>query len=158
LHVELGEVGTRSFVVRSSTTVGLSMVSERAKSSTDGRPLADTPPGNATSIGAAGEKPSARFHIVGFDRLIGEVLRKGVGQDRDPSRRSPSRCVDLERRRRPWDRAVAAGAERVAVRFDREVTVATHAATTRRINGSAMARRYINAERAAHGSRLRTRD
>src|SRR3569623_736566 len=56
---------TRWPVVRSSRTVGLSAASGGSKFSR-GAPVGTAAPcGNATRIGADGEKPSARFHIVG---------------------------------------------------------------------------------------------
>jgi len=69
---------TRSPVVMSINTVGLSGASEMSMLSAGGRPSAETPPGNDITIGAEGEKPSALFQPVGSivkpSKLVGRVL------------------------------------------------------------------------------------
>ena len=70
LHVDLGEVRDRlagRHVEDERRAVGL----RRQAHVVGGRqPSADTPPGNAITIGAAGEKPSARFHAVGSIEML----------------------------------------------------------------------------------------
>src|SRR3569623_495792 len=69
---------TRSPVVMSSTTVGLSWVIDIVMSLAGGRPSGETPPGNDITIGAAGEKPSALFQPLGStvvpSKFVGSVL------------------------------------------------------------------------------------
>src|SRR4051812_27221137 len=68
---------TRSPVVMSRTTVGLSGIVEIVMSLAGGKPSAETPPGNDITIGAAGENPSALFQPVGSttspSKLVGSV-------------------------------------------------------------------------------------
>jgi hypothetical protein len=92
------QCATRWPVVMSTITVADVAASDSSRFAIDGKPVAETPPGNATTIGAAAENPSARFHSVGSVSRLSMLLGSArvVIASRRPVAEAPSATSKAE--------------------------------------------------------------